>query len=135
MNTFQNPVTTPATSLGPVNHYLTVLKKYADFKGRARRSEYWYFVLVNTGVSFVISFTISLFSPTAAAYVNMLYTLAILVPAIAVCIRRMHDLDKEWWYALIPIYNFILAISEGNKGPNQYGPDPKAEQTATVVNA
>ncbi|GAB3499735.1 DUF805 domain-containing protein [Spirosoma knui] len=133
MNTFPNSASAPATSPNPITHYLTVLKKYADFKGRARRSEYWYFVLVNMGVSFAIGFSLGLFSQTAAAYANTLYTLAILVPAIAVCVRRMHDLDKEWWYALIPIYNFILAISEGTKGPNQYGPDPKAESTVDVV--
>ncbi|MFD2570769.1 DUF805 domain-containing protein [Spirosoma soli] len=133
MNTATSSATGPATAFAPVNHYLTVLQKYADFKGRARRSEYWYFVLVNTIVSMALSFTVSLISPTVAAVVNGLYTLAILVPAVAVCVRRMHDVEKPWWYALIPVYNFILAISEGTKGANGYGADPKASSVSSTL--
>ncbi len=124
MNTFPKAPTAPATSFAPVNHYLTVLTRYADFKGRSSRSEYWYFVLINMLVSFVLSFVIALVSPTVASIVNVLYFLAILVPAITVCIRRMHDVDKEWWYALIPIYNLILTITPGTPGPNLYGVEP-----------
>ena len=54
-----------------------------------------------------------------------LYSLAVLLPAIAVTIRRMHDVGKSGWYCLIPIYNIVLAATEGEKGANQYGPDPK----------
>jgi uncharacterized membrane protein YhaH (DUF805 family) len=56
-----------------------------------------------------------------------LYTLAILLPSIAIGVRRMHDVGKSGWFLLIPIYNFILAVSEGEKGENQYGQDPKPE--------
>lgn len=124
MNTFTNPPTAPVTPFAPVNHYLTVLTRYADFKGRSSRSEYWYFVLINMLVSFVLSFVFALVSPTVASIINGLYFLAILGPAIAVCVRRVHDVDKEWWYALIPLYNFILAITPGTPGPNQYGAAP-----------
>jgi uncharacterized membrane protein YhaH (DUF805 family) len=54
-----------------------------------------------------------------------IYFLAVLVPSIALAIRRMHDVGKSGWYILIPIYNFILAVTEGDKGPNGYGEDPK----------
>lgn len=55
-----------------------------------------------------------------------LFALAIAIPGLAVGIRRMHDVGKSGWYLLIPVYSFILAITEGEKGDNQYGPDPKA---------
>lgn len=136
MNPLTNSATASATPFASVNYYLTVLTKYANFKGRARRSEYWYFVLVNVIVAFCLSFVVGLFTQTGAALINGLYTLAILVPYVAVSVRRMHDMDKEWWYALIPVYNFILAISEGTKGTNQYGADPKVDafaETAQLV--
>jgi len=56
-----------------------------------------------------------------------IYTFAVLIPSIAVIVRRMHDVDKSGWFILIPIYNFILAVTEGTKGSNHYGNDPKQE--------
>jgi len=53
-------------------------------------------------------------------------TLPLIIPSIAVGVRRMHDVGKSGWFILIPIYNLILAATEGDKGDNQYGPDPKA---------
>lgn len=105
--------------------YIMVLKKYADFNGRARRSEYWFFALFNTIFLYALVFI--------GIYVNMpsmylIYNLAVIIPAIAVAVRRMHDVNKSGWYALIPIYNLILAFTEGTKGPNDYGPDPKAPE-------
>lgn len=57
--------------------------------------------------------------------ISTVYSLAVLVPSIAVAVRRMHDVNKSGWFILIPIYNLILAVTEGDKGSNQYGPDPK----------
>lgn len=59
---------------------------------------------------------------------SQLYNLAILLPAIAVGVRRMHDVDKSGWFLLIPIYNLILACTDGTKGPNRFGVDPKEEE-------
>ncbi|CEN44052.1 Inner membrane protein yhaH [Capnocytophaga canimorsus] len=53
--------------------------------------------------------------------------LAIIVPSIAVGVRRMHDVGKSGWFILVPIYNLVLCLTEGERGPNQYGPDPKAQ--------
>jgi len=104
--------------------YLTVLKKYATFNGRARRSEYWYFFLFNIIFSILLSFSaVFLRIPI----LGTIYSLAVLVPGIAVAVRRMHDVNKSGWYCLIPIYNFILACTEGTSGPNNYGSDPKNE--------
>ncbi len=55
----------------------------------------------------------------------IIFYLGIIIPGIAVAIRRMHDVGKSGWYCLIPIYSLILAFTEGDKGPNEYGPDPK----------
>lgn len=99
------------------SYYTKVLKNYVGFDGRARRAEYWYFVLVTV----VISIVLNLISGLLAN----IYALATLIPGIAVSIRRMHDINKSGWYILIPIYNIVLAATEGDKGSNQYGPDPK----------
>jgi uncharacterized membrane protein YhaH (DUF805 family) len=103
-----------------------VLKNYANFNGRARRREYWMFFLVNIIISFVLGFVAGLISPSLA-FIGNIYGLAVLVPGIAVAIRRVHDVNKSGWFILIPIYNIILLATEGDKGANQYGEDPKNE--------
>ena len=105
-------------------YYIKVLQNYATFSGRARRKEYWMFVLFNVIVAFAFGFVCGLIGIPEIAN---LYTLAVLLPSIAVGVRRMHDVGKSGWYLLIPIYNFILAVTEGEKGENQYGTDPKAD--------
>ncbi len=107
-----------------MNYYFKALQNYATFSGRARRKEYWMFVLFNTIFAFVFGFVCGLIGVPDLA---QLYTLAILLPSIAIGVRRMHDVGKSGWFLLIPIYNFILAVSEGEKGETQYGQDPKPE--------
>jgi uncharacterized membrane protein YhaH (DUF805 family) len=105
-----------------MNYYLAVLKNYANFNGRARRSEYWYFALFSTIISLILTYA------GAAAGTSMLgniYSLAVLIPSIAVGVRRMHDVGKSGWFVLIPIYNLILACTDGTPGDNEYGTDPK----------
>jgi uncharacterized membrane protein YhaH (DUF805 family) len=103
--------------------YFMVLKKYADFNGRARRSEYWYFVLFNYLIQLLIGY-IGLYT-FENPYFGTIYFLAVFIPYIAVGVRRMHDVNKSGWYILIPIYNLILCCTDGTIGPNDYGPDPK----------
>ena len=103
--------------------YLKVLKQYADFKGRARRKEYWMFFLFNVIVTFSFGFVCGLIGMSD---LNNVYTLAVLLPSIAVSVRRVHDIGKSGWYLLIPIYNLVLVLTEGEKCENKYGPDPKA---------
>ena len=68
-----------------------------------------------------------LFPEAEQSIFGNIYFLAVLIPSIAVGIRRMHDVDKSGWFILIPIYNLILAITDGTKGANRFGPDPKNE--------
>lgn len=107
-----------------MNYYLHVLKNYANFNGRARRKEYWMFFLINILISFGLAGVGGIFE---LEILSTIYTFAVLIPSIAVAVRRMHDVDKSGWFILIPIYNFILGVTEGTKGSNQYGNDPKQE--------
>mgnify|MGYP000879205894 CR=1 FL=1 len=114
-----------------IEWYLKVVRdNYANFEGRARRSEYWYFVLMNFLIS--IGFSILIMIANFFTYINALYSLAILIPSIAVGVRRLHDINKSGWYWLIIfipligwIWLIILFATEGQYGPNQYGADPK----------
>ncbi len=105
-----------------MNYYFKVLQNYATFGGRARRSEYWYFVLFNVIVSFILAFVDV---AMGSSILSNIYTVAVIIPSIAVGVRRMHDVGKSGWFLLIPIYNFILACTNGVAGDNEYGPDPK----------
>jgi len=112
--------------------YLQVLKKYTDFDGRARRSEYWYFTLFSA----LISIALALINVAMGAkYIDTIYSLAVLVPSIAVGVRRMHDVNKSGWYILIPIYNLILACTNGTEGLNNYGEDPKRSELQDEIDA
>ena len=119
-----------------MNYYLAALKKYAEFSGRARRSEYWYFALFNMIFMIVAIGLDNLLGTTiySAPYGFFYFGLALvmLIPGLAVFVRRMHDIGKSgWWYfiALIPlvggIWLLVLCLTEGTKGDNEYGPDPK----------
>jgi len=110
-----------------MNWYLKVLKQYVDFNGRARRKEFWMFVLINMIISMIFNYIGAAINFTL---LGSIYSLAVLLPNIAVAIRRMHDIGKSGWFILIPIYNIILAATAGVEGENEYGPDPKAEETA-----
>lgn len=116
---------------------LMPLKRYADFSGRSRRKEYWFFILGTWIVAIVLGIVegiIGMAGTVGGAYgpLTLIFYLAILVPSIAVAIRRVHDQDKSGWFILIPIYNLILMFLEGTKGPNRFGPDPK-DAAATEV--
>lgn len=111
--------------------YLKVLKNYAVFEGRARRSEYWYFALFYILFAFVVAW-IGLYTRITLLY--PIYLLASIIPSIAVGVRRMHDVNKSGWFILIPIYNLILYCTEGTQGPNQYGPDPKRPEFEEFLN-
>ena len=100
----------------------TCLKKYATFSGRASKSEYWYFYLFNLIVGM------------ASAFINEvaygLTSLILLLPSIAVCVRRLHDTNRSAWWtliALVPIIGLILIYwlaKKGTEGDNNYGPNP-----------
>ena len=125
--------------------YLKVLKNYVGFNGRARRKEYWMFTLFNLIVlvlAAVLDNILGLrfsnddfFGP-----IYMLYALAVFLPSLAVGIRRLHDTDRSGWWMLlcfIPLLGLgvlVFLCLDGTRGPNRFGPDPKAgEGTAATV--
>ncbi|HZB84538.1 MAG TPA: DUF805 domain-containing protein [Rubrobacteraceae bacterium] len=120
--------------------YIEALKKYAVFGGRSRRREYWYFVLftaIINGVLSIIDGVIGTLSSSAnIGLLSGIYSLAVLVPSIAVSIRRLHDTDRSGWWvliALIPIIGAIVLIvfliQDSTPGSNRYGPNPKIATT------
>ena len=120
-----------------MNWYLKVLKQFADFNGRARRKEYWMFVLFNLIFAIVAMMLDgglgTNIAPMPYGYIYIAYALATLIPGIAVGVRRLHDVGKCGWFmliALIPliggIWLLVLFCTDGVRGDNQYGPDPKS---------
>jgi uncharacterized membrane protein YhaH (DUF805 family) len=96
-----------------MNWYLAVVKKYAVFSGRARRKEYWMFVLFNIIFSFVATLLDSVIGTTSDSgygLLSVLYSLAVLLPTLAVGIRRLHDIGKSGWWLLITLIPLIGSI-------------------------
>jgi uncharacterized membrane protein YhaH (DUF805 family) len=128
-----------------VSWYLEALKKYAVFSGRSRRTEFWYFVLFNIIVTIVLSLIDTLLGTfnilRGVGLLSGIYGLAVLIPTLAVIVRRLHDVDRSGWWILIGLIPLIGAIvllvfelTPGTPGSNRYGPDPKqATGEARVV--
>ncbi len=109
-----------------MNEFISCLKKYATFQGRARRKEYWMFILFSILLAIGTTFLdVQLFKGEKLIFTGLL-RLGLFLPSLAAIVRRMHDVDKSGWFCLIPVYNLILACSEGTKGPNRFGEDPKS---------
>ena len=107
------------TAPGFVDAIKICLAKYADFNGRASRPEFWYFVLFNVIVSLVVGWI---------PYLGILIALALLLPGIAVGVRRLHDIDRTGWWLLIgfvPLVGFIVLVvfncTKGTEGTNRFG--------------
>ena len=112
--------------------YIGVLKKYAEFSGRARRKEYWMFALVNALVMFALlglGMAARMFS-----VVYIIYCLGTFIPSLAVGFRRIHDTGRSAWWLLVGLIPLVGAIvllvffcQDSAPGDNQYGPNPKLE--------
>lgn len=119
-----------------MNWYLEVFKKYAVFSGRARRKEYWFFLLINCIVILILSVidgAIARLAPdVGVGLLGSIYSLAVLIPSIAVSVRRLHDADHSGWWLLIgfipvvgAIVLLIFMLQDSKPGENQYGANPK----------
>ena len=110
----------------------TCFGKYVDFQGRARRSEYWWFFLFNILMQFATGLVDAvLFGADRVGGVNVLYSLAVFLPGVAVGVRRLHDIGRSGWWllvSLVPLVGFIVLIvwlaRPGDAGPNRFGADP-----------
>jgi uncharacterized membrane protein YhaH (DUF805 family) len=121
-----------------VNWYLEVLRKYAVFDGRARRKEYWMFTLISILISMALGFAAGFvgaamgLSSTAITMLALVYSVAVLIPSLAVWTRRMHDTGRSgWWFLLIlvPIIGaialLVFSVQDSEPGTNAYGKNPK----------
>lgn len=115
-----------------MNYYIEVLKKYAVFSGRAGRKEYWMFILFNFIIYLVLIALGAATKNNIFSIIYSLYGLAVLIPSLAVAVRRLHDTNHSgWWWFInfIPIIGFIVflvfMVSDSLPGENQYGPNPK----------
>ena len=120
-----------------MNWFLMALKNYVGFSGRSRRSEYWSFTLFYLVLAIVLSVLDGIVfggsvDGKGTPVLSGLFMLAMLLPSIAVGIRRLHDTDRSGWWLLIglvPLVGFIVLIvffvQDSKPGDNRFGPNPK----------
>ena len=119
-----------------MNWYLAALKRYVDFEGRARRKEYWFFILfysIFVVLAMVLDIALGTFSvELEIGLLSGCFSLAMLIPSLAVTVRRLHDTDRRGWWLLIslipiagPIWLLVLLVLDGQTGGNRFGADPK----------
>jgi len=119
-----------------MNWFMTVLRKYAVFAGRARRREYWFFVLFYILISVVLAVADRMLGLYNESYgmgtLGAIFCLGVLIPSIAVGVRRLHDTGRSGWWLLIgfiPLIGAIVLIVffvlDSQPGTNAYGPNPK----------
>lgn len=114
--------------------YISVLKNYAVFSGRARRKEYWMFFLINNLIG-TLAFALELWLHTDLMHLGQLpfvYSIAVFIPGLAVVVRRLHDVGRSAWsllFLLIPVFGgfaiFFFMMLKGDPHTNAYGPSPK----------
>ena len=107
-----------------------LFENYANFNGRARRKEFWYYLLAN----YILLIIAAIIDNAAGLKIGVLpygitylvVAFGTLIPSLAVQVRRLHDVGKSGWFILVPIYNLVLYCTNGDQGENDYGSDPKS---------
>lgn len=117
-----------------MNWFLAVLKKYAVFSGRARRKEYWMYMLFYVIIIVVLSIVDAMVFSSSEGGIPILttiFSLGMLLPSLGVSVRRFHDINKSGWWILIGLVPFVgffiflyFMIKAGDSGSNTYGDDP-----------
>ncbi len=109
-----------------MNYYIDAFRNYVNFQGRANRTQFWMFILFNL-IAGVILFGIA-FAVPALAFLITVYNLAVFLPSLAICVRRLHDTDRSGWWillGLIPLVGgiimLILYLLPGTPGANRFG--------------
>ena len=125
-----------------MNWYLDAWKNYVNFQGRARRKAYWMFVLFNIIALVILSLiegALGLSGQNGYGILTGLYSLAIILPLIALAVRRLHDTGRSGWWLLIglvpligPIVLIVFYVTDSQPGTNEYGPNPKESAPPAV---
>ena len=112
-----------------MNHYISVVKKFFVFNGRAGRSEYWYFVLFHVLISIGFTLVGAVFSKLS--FLTGIYAIVVILPSLGVMVRRLHDSGRSGWWALISIIPIVgtlvllyFLIKKSDEGENEYGSHP-----------
>jgi uncharacterized membrane protein YhaH (DUF805 family) len=123
--------------------YFTVLKKYAVFAGRSRRKEYWMFQLFSCliiAVLLTIDALTGMKRDAGLGLLSSLYVFGVLIPSLAVLVRRLHDTDRSGWWVFIglipllgPIILLIFAVQDSQPGENRFGPNPKTTLSGSTA--
>ena len=125
-----------------LKYYIIGIKKFVDFEGRARRKEFWVFVLVHVAISLILLTALFIFIATAVPRadvesITLLCYLFAAIPVLAATCRRLHDIGKSGWWIFIqaipligPIWHFVNMVSDSEPGDNQYGPNPKQQSAS-----
>jgi uncharacterized membrane protein YhaH (DUF805 family) len=127
-----------------INWFMTALKKYSVFDGRAQRKEYWFFILIYLltiiPLGIVDFFTGTMNEMTGLGFLSGIYMLLMLCPTLAVTARRLHDTNKSGWLQLLnllPLVGFFVIIyftvQDSQPETNQYGSNPKTEKTQISI--
>ncbi len=122
-----------------INWFMVALKKYSDFEGRARRKEYWNFILIYlltiTPLGFIDILTGTMIFELGVGFLSGIYMLYMLCPIIAVTARRLHDTNHSGWWQLVnlvPLLGLVVllffTLQDSQPGDNQYGPNPKTDE-------
>lgn len=115
-----------------MNWYIKVIRNFVNFKGRARRKEYWMFQLFNFLIAFslgVVAGIVDLVSKSGNLWLdgtNLAYTLFIFLPSLAVGVRRIHDIGRTGWWVIVPVVGLVFLFFKTQPQDNDYGPNPKA---------
>lgn len=109
--------------------FIKVLKNYAQFRGRARRKEYWMFFLVSVIIMLLVHIFLSVLGTDARTIDSIVDLLgfSIMIPSLAVAVRRMHDTGRSGYWILLPIVNYVLLCFDSQSHDNEYGVNPKSD--------
>lgn len=130
----QGGASTEPQPTNPFGWYVRVLQNFAQFSGRARRKEYWFFTLFNALIAIVLRVVdlATIKSEGPYGILVSIYVLAMFIPGLAVTVRRLHDTGRSGWWFLVAFIPFvggiillIFMVEDSKPGDNAYGPNPK----------
>ena len=127
------PHPTAGSGLGPIGYWqFAVFENNSVFRGRARRAEFWWTMFISAIGLWAPGAVATILGASEIALLAVVVVLAVLVPSLAVGVRRLHDTGRSGWWLLIglipmagPIALLVLMLIDGQPGPNKYGPSPK----------
>lgn len=122
------------TTNNPFHYFILGLKKSADFRGRTRRRDFWYFFLSLEIINLMLFFLKSILEGMNNQLyiffdiIQVIFSVIVILPYFAVSIRRMHDINRSGWWVLLPIVNIVFSCQDSDPQTNRFGPSPKPRE-------